>query len=120
MGKQRLAFLVAAGVGILGSVMPWASIGPISVSGMQLGGGAIILLMAIAGVLAYLGDRNTDLGGWKFWTAFGTLALSGLIGLVKVLEVMGASSVGLGIGLILVAIAGIGGAVSAFVLKSKA
>jgi len=128
MNKQRIAILGAAGLGIIGSILPWVSVsfGRLSKSlgGMDAGGGVIILLMGVAGVLAFLGNKTETIKGWKFWTVFGTSLLTALIGIIKISDVSQAAAqlgraakASAGIGLILITIAGVAAVACAFIFK---
>jgi len=110
MHKQRLAVIIAAGLGIIGTFLPWVSIslgmfGSVSVSGIQAGwqGILVFLLFAGAGVFAFLGDdRNKpiDSAFVKFVAIAG--GVSFLIILLNVIQAIGTGALGMGIWLDLI------------------
>ena len=69
MNKQRLAILIVAGLGVVATLLPWASISAFgfsaSANGLQAGwwGYANLILFAGAGVLGFLGDRSAKVAG---------------------------------------------------------
>ncbi len=71
MHKQRLGVVVAAGLGVIGVFLSWATItipffGSTSVNGTQGGDGWLVfLLCAGAGALAFIGDRENPIDAGK-------------------------------------------------------
>ncbi|MGB1104071.1 MAG: hypothetical protein ACPG21_10640 [Crocinitomicaceae bacterium] len=64
MHKQRLAVMIAAGVGVISTFLPWVTVSlfgfSTSVNGIGTWQGILVFLLSVgAGVLAFLGDdRN--------------------------------------------------------------
>ncbi|MCP4443374.1 MAG: hypothetical protein GY810_31110 [Aureispira sp.] len=119
MHKQRLIMTVCAAIGIIATFLPWASVmGLMTVKGIDGADGYLnIILFGGALALALLGDRNVPQGGGMMYGALTCFALAGLLGVYKVVSLMGESMVTTGFGLYLIAIAGVAGAVVAFIMK---
>ena len=135
MHKQRLGILIAAGVGILATFLPWANIPLVgSVYGTAGDGWITLVLFVITAVMTVLGDRKVVLGGPKFIIALLTSIVAGGIGIWKIVDFTSlkadiasdsflgesfAAGVSIGIGIYLLVIAAIGVTVAGFVLKGK-
>lgn len=117
MHKQRLAMAVCGGLGIIATFLPWVSFMGISASGLSAGIAGILNLALFGGgiALAALGDREQAQEGGMMYGALACFGLGGLYGIFNIAQTGGMT----GFGLYLVVIAGIGGAVAAFVLKGK-
>jgi len=67
MHKQRLAVIIAAGLGAIAAFLPWAKISfmgfSASASGIEGGDGYLsLILFGVAGAMAFLGDyKNTPI-----------------------------------------------------------
>ncbi|MFT5821411.1 MAG: hypothetical protein ACI8ZM_002664 [Crocinitomix sp.] len=87
MHKQRLAVIIAAGIGVVSTFLPWISISffgmSTSATGLSVWAGLLTLVVcAVAGVFAFLGDdRNQaiDSANVKF------VAIAGGVGVLLVL-----------------------------------
>lgn len=123
MSKQRKAFFIAAGLGLISVFLPWVSVGSFgSVNGTR-GDGLIALIgIVIIGLITVLGNLNNPVEK-KLLMAngilFGLMALIALVDMVNLSNVsskIGAMSsmVSLGLGLPLLLISGLAGAAIAF------
>lgn len=111
MHKQRLAVMIAAGVGVLSTFLPWVSVsmgflGNYTASGLSLGwpGYLTFLGCAAAGVFAFLGDdRNApiDSAFVKFVAIAGAVPF--LVVLLNVIRAVSSGGLGFGIWLALLA-----------------
>ncbi len=114
MHKQRLAVIIAAGAGLIGTFLPWVSVsmgmfGNYTVSGISIWPGMLTLLACVAaGVFAFLGDdRNTAIESSyvKFVAIAGAVPF--LIILLNILRALGTGGLGIGIWISLLATAAI-------------
>lgn len=103
MHKQRLAVIIAAGLGLVSLFLPWASLSMFgvsySVNGLQAGGPGYIMLVVfvVAGVFAFLGDdRTAPIDASKVKIVAGVAALGVLMMLYQLLAGIGFSYAGLG------------------------
>jgi len=138
MNKQRLAILIAAGVGALATFMPWMNVPVVgSINGTQGGGFGWItfILFAIPVVLCLLKDKTKPLEGVFLYSSIAAAIIAAGIGIWRIVEFESAmasisdpnnpfaealtSSMSIGFGLYLLAVAGIAVAVLAFVVKDK-
>lgn len=116
MNKQRLSVLLAAGAGVVGTLMPWVTVSMFGISKSESGigtgdGKIIIILFGIACLVSLLGD-------WRFGVEGGArigaivLGLAGAI--IAIMDINnfhtklggGGSFVSIGFGLYLIVIAG--------------
>ena len=108
---------VAAVLATVGSLGPWAELGPLTIGGLDADDGLITIVLAIlAGGLIgarLLGSRRLSLIVSSI--AFDIIAVAGIVDWADVSRMGGAEQVGIevsvGWGLMLVTVAGIGGAV---------
>jgi hypothetical protein len=135
MHKQRMALLIAAGLGVLGCFLPWVTF-PLfgSINGLQAAGGNVLLAAFVPpALIALLGarDRPISIALVAVASIIGTLA--GADGLLKIIDFNQAfgkvgdaagvfgeairSATSLGIGLYLVVAAGLGIPLSQFMLR---
>ena len=126
--KQRLALIIAAAVGIISVFLPWATVnagflGRISVNAFEgWDGWAIILMLAGALSIAFVGDRNESIDfsvPRSKWGLVATGALCAIIALINLIDVVSTPSImgvsaSPGIGVFLAIIAGAGVAVIPF------
>lgn len=110
MHKQRLAVIIAAGIGVISTFLPWVSVsmgflGNYTVSGVSMWPGVLTLLMcAGAGVMAFLGDdRNGPIEANFVKFIAGAGGVSFLIILLNVINALGTGGLGFGIWLALLA-----------------
>ena len=115
MNKQRLSVLLAAGAGVVGTLMPWITVSMFGISRSESGigtsdGKVIIVLFGIACVISLLGD-------WRFGVEGGArigAIVLGLVGAIialmdinnfheKVGGMGGLASIGFGLYLIVIA-----------------
>lgn len=106
MEKKRKFILIVAVVGMIGTFLPWASAFGISVSGTEGDGWITLILFAIGGALAFFsGDKAQPLTKGKLTGVWLPSALAAVIALRKILDKP--QGISIGIGLWLIAIAGI-------------
>ena len=115
MNKQRLSVLLAAGAGVVGTLMPWVTVSMFGISKSESGigtgdGKIIIVLFGIACLVSLLGD-------WRFGVEGGArigAIVLGLVGAIialmdinnfheKVGGMGGLASIGFGLYLIVIA-----------------
>lgn len=135
MNKQRLVILIIAILGMLSVFMPWVTMPIIgSVNGARGEGWFVLLLYAIPVVLTLLNDRMKPLQGFALYGAIIPGLLCCITAIWKIIDfntsmsdlgtdnpfakAMG-STVSIGLGLYIVALAGLAIPVAAFLLKKK-
>ena len=120
MNKQRLALAVASGLGAIATFLPWVTVPFMgSVNGTAGTDGWINLaLFAVPLVLSLLNDRSTPLTGGKLYGAIVPGILAGVIGIWKIIDCSG-EMVSIGVGLYIIALAGIAIPIAGFVVKDK-
>ncbi len=115
MNKQRLSVLLAAGAGVVGTLMPWFTVSMLGMSQSESGigtgdGKIIIVLFGIACLLSLAGD-------WRFGVEGGARIVASILGLVgAIIAIMdinnfhtkiggfgGMASIGFGLYLIVIA-----------------
>lgn len=135
MHKQRLAILIAAGLGALATFMPWVKVPIIgTINGTSGDGWATLILFAIPLVLSLLKDRSKELSGGQLIVAVIPGIFAAMIGIWKIVdfnaalsgldgnpfaEMLGAG-VSIGFGLYLVILAGLALPVITFLFAEKA
>lgn len=135
MNKQRIAILIAAGLGVLSTFMPWVTMPFIgSINGMHEVGWTILILFIIPLIISLTGDKKVALKGGLLYAAIIPSIIAGIIGIWKMVELktefsneMGdnpftdlfEASVSIGLGLYLVVIAGIALPILAFAIKDN-
>ena len=116
MNRQRLSMLLAAGAGVVGTLMPWITVSMLGISRSESGigtsdGKIIIVLFGIACLISLLGD-------WRFGVEGGArigavvLGLAGAI--IAIMDInnfntkigAGGGMISIGFGLYLIVIAG--------------
>lgn len=118
MEKNRLFILISAGVAILGSLLPWASLnagsfGSYSVNGYQGDGWFVIIAAIVSIVLACLNNMNKAMSkGFSIGVivagAIATLVtLNSLFNVNKYMSNFGGYGISIGFGLILAILASI-------------
>ena len=125
MHKQRLAVMIAAGLGVIGVFMPWvvsesitifgSTIPGVSYNGMDLNGWIPLLLAVAAGVFAFLGDdreKAIDANFVKIVAGTG----AGIVLFMLYIWIMGR---GLSIGVYLTLLAGLAILAVPFVIKDS-
>lgn len=122
MHKQRLAVIIAAGVGVIATFLPWAKVSffgmSVSVNGTAGDGWISFGLCAAAGVMAFLGDdRNTPIESGKVKVVAGLGAAVTLYMLLQFLVLIGISYSSIGVYLAL--LAGVGILAVPFVIKDS-
>jgi hypothetical protein len=138
MNKQRLAILIAAGLGALATFLPWVK-APIvgTINGTEGDGWITLVLFSVPLVISLLNDRTKAVKGGILYGAIIPSIIAGIIGIWKIIDInninkMSMSEIGdnpfakaLGItvsiefGLYLVVLAGIGLPIAAFLIKDK-
>lgn len=116
MEKKRMFILVVAVAGMIGTFLPWASAFGFSVSGTEGDGWITLGLFAIGGaIVLFAGNRAEALSKGKLAGVWITAALAALIALHKIFTKD--PIITIGIGLYLIAIAGIAQILLAFFFK---
>jgi len=133
MHKQRIAIVAAAGAGMLGTFLPWIHLPLIGTITGTVGDGWITFALYLLALLpALLGDRSAPRAGGGLWTSLVFAILASAVGVWKIVEfklkMSGdanpiaqamARATSVGIGLYLVAAAGVILAVFALRLAKK-
>ena len=120
--KQKLVIIGMAIVGIVSTIMPWASINVWGirsrVNGLAGGDGWIVILaMGVVIAIAMVGERKNkiDLNDPKFkWGLVGAGVVTGLIGIINFLQLTGVPFTSIGLGLFLAIVVGAAIAVVGF------
>jgi len=134
MNKQRLAILIASGIGALATFMPWVK-APIvgTISGVQGDGWFTLVLFAVPIVLSLMNDKTKKIEGSKLYCAVIPPVIAALVGIWKIIDFnskMGdigdnpfaqalGASVSIEFGLYLMVLAGIATPVLAFLIKDQ-
>ncbi|PID88171.1 MAG: hypothetical protein CSB06_01650 [Bacteroidia bacterium] len=110
--KQRLIFLIVAGIGVLAAFLPWMKVSVFGISQTASGmSNAIALLSFLAyigvGVLAFLGDRKEVLEKKKKRIVLILGAVGALWSLFRMVQVMSEEMASVGIGCWLSLLAGL-------------
>jgi len=112
MNPQRVWVCIAAGLGILSALLPWVSIGLVSVSGTSGGDGLIVIGLFVVGLITALSHpRGEPLGRGGRTTVLLVGLLGAGVGGWKIVQV-GEASRGMfraspGVGLYLMIVAGL-------------
>lgn len=107
MEKKRKFILIIAVAGMIGTFLPWASAFGFTVSGTEGDGWITLFLFAIGGAIAFFNGEKTEAIKKKVMTAVWVpAAIAALIALLKIFKSRPAG-VNIGIGLWLIAIAGL-------------
>ena len=134
MNQQRLAILIASGLGALATFMPWVKAPFIgSIAGTQGDGWITFILFNISLILSLRGDKTKSIAGGKRFATVIPPIIAAFIGITKILsfnsnmgdlgdnslaQAMGAS-ISIEFGLYLVILAGIGVPIFAFLIKDR-
>lgn len=106
MEKKRKLIVIVAVAGMIGTFLPWASAFGFTVSGTEGDGWITLVLFAIGGAMAlFSGSRTEPLTRGKLMVVWISAAIAAFLALYKIFTVEG--PVKIGIGLWLIAIAGI-------------
>lgn len=106
MEKKRKLIVILAAAGMIGTFLPWASAFGFTVSGTEGDGWITLVLFAIGGGMALFSGRRTEpLTRGKLMVVWISAAIAAFLALYKIFTVEG--PVKIGIGLWLIAIAGI-------------
>ncbi|MBN1637746.1 MAG: hypothetical protein JW866_02175, partial [Ignavibacteriales bacterium] len=138
MNKQKLVILIIAAVGAISTFLPWAKVefgGSISINGTNGGDGWITFgLFAVAGAMAFLGDKTKPLSGIYKTITLITGLIASVIGILNIVNIKSELSeisstelygdqlkdiVSLGFGLWLIVISGLALVAVIFLLKEK-
>ena len=120
MTKQRKFILIAAAIGIISMFLPWINFGFLgSINGMHGEGIIVFLGLAVAGVLAFMGDQTKNIEK-SLW--MGTLIAGGISALLMVYYFIRMLSNGglsvLGFGFWLALLASIGVVLAAYMFRT--
>lgn len=87
MNKQRIAILIVAGLGALGTFMPWVKV-PIvgSISGTKGDGWITFALFAVPIIISLINDKSKSLKGGLLIAAVLPGLAAGIIGIWKILD----------------------------------
>lgn len=120
MEKKRKFILIIAVVGMVGTFLPWASAFGFTVSGTEGDGWITLFLFAIGGAIAFFKGEKGEAIAKKFMTGVWVpAALAGLIALLKIFKSR-PGGVNIGIGLWVIAIAGIAQVLVSLFFKGEA
>ena len=122
MSKQKIGMLVAAAIGMVATFLPWASVGPMTISGSKGDGWLTFGLFAIALIVTLLAGRKTgQLGTGALIGATVPALLAFVLGIVKYGQIgdAGGGLATVGIGIFVVIGAGVLFPILGFVLKGK-
>jgi hypothetical protein len=107
MEKKRKFILIIAIVGMIGTFLPWASAFGFTVSGTEGDGWITLALFAVGGAIAFFnGEKSEAISKKVMAGVWVPAALAALIALMKIFKSR-PGGVSIGIGLWLIAIAGI-------------
>jgi hypothetical protein len=112
--KQRLILMTIATLGAIAVFLPWVKTGGNVTLGIKNGNAAYLVILCFVGtiIICTYGNKSTILSSPWQYVAAGLCLLSAVIGIIKVLHVIG-------IGLILVQLLGVLGTVIALNLSKK-
>jgi hypothetical protein len=115
--KQRLVILILCALGAISVFLPWVKEAPstsyrIGIATAGFSSWGALLSLSGAGFIAFSGDKHEPLTGFMKWAAMILCGIAALFGIYKVLNV-------LGLGLILLQIASIGGLFAAIYMGDK-
>lgn len=109
--KQRLFILIAAGVGVIATFLPWAKVSLFGFSesalGLSTGGWISLLFYAGAGTMAFLGDKAVALEKQKMTLVLVLGALGVLFTLFKIIQIGSESMISASFGVFLALLAGL-------------
>lgn len=121
--KQRLFIVIAAGIGVLSTFLPWAKVSLFGISdtasGFSTGGWLSMLLYAGAGILAFLDDKTQGLAKKRMTLMFVLSVLGTLFTLFKIIQISSESMVSASIGVYLAFLAGLALVAIYFFVNSK-
>lgn len=87
MHKQRLSILIASGLGVLATFMPWVKVPLIgSMSGTKGDGWITLILFTVPLVLSLLGDKTKELSGKQLLGAAIPGVIAAMIGIWKIID----------------------------------
>jgi hypothetical protein len=132
MNKQRMFILVAAVIGAIATFLPWIELAMGSVAGTKGDGWLTLPLFTISAVLAVLGNRMAPLSGASLYGTMVPALLAGLLGIYKIVDINSSlpsgdnpfalamrQTMSVGIGLYLVALAGVAVPAIAYFLRDS-
>jgi hypothetical protein len=132
MNKQRLAIVIAAGIGMLATFMPWVKAPFVgSINGTAADGWTTFFLFGVAVVIALLNDRTTRITGNTFYAAIAGPGAATLFALWKIMQFSGkkqsndifcemmGSTVTIEFGLYLIVLAGVASVLLAYLIKDE-
>src|ERR1041384_5512802 len=104
---QRVVVVIAAGAGMLGTFLPWASVGVLSIAGTGGDGWITLVMFGIAMAVACAGDRTAFLSEGLSGVLVAVAGLAALVGLYDASELvyLDFALVGGGVCLVIVAAA---------------
>ena len=88
MNKQRLAIVIASGIGMLCTFLPWASIPFIgNINGTQGDGWFTFIFFGVPLTIGLLvGKKSEEVSGIKLWASMAFGLLSGIIAIYKIVD----------------------------------
>ena len=105
--KQRLFIVIAAGIGVIATFLPWASFIFGSVSGLQTYGWLSMLLYAGAGAIAFLGEKELAVEKSKMMIVVILGGAGALFSLIKIIQIFSTNMLSAGFGVYLSLLAGL-------------
>lgn len=130
MNKQRSAILIASGLGVLASFLPWVKvpfIGSINGTSGDGDGWITFVLFAITLLISLLGQKTKAITGGLFYGAILPGLIAGIVGALNIVDINSkiaktglSGSISIGYGLYLVVIAGFALPILGFLIKDKA
>lgn len=117
MHKQRIGIIAAAGLGMLSTFLPWATVPFLgSINGTVGDGYITLVIFLVAGLMGLLGDKNAVVTGVNKTIAILAGALAAIMGVYEIFKISNIGSgeagvlgkaIGVGFGLYLIVICGI-------------
>ncbi|MGV8057301.1 MAG: hypothetical protein AB2L12_04585 [Smithellaceae bacterium] len=128
MNKQRIGILIASGIGMFGTFMPWAKTINSTVDGTNKDGWISFGLFLIIFLISLIKDRSQSLKGGLLYAALVPSVIAVVLGIFEIIEIKNSmlakyytflGGVSIGFGLVLIIVAGIAVPIIAFTLKDN-
>lgn len=120
MEKKRKFILIVAVAGMVGTFLPWASAFGYTVNGTEGDGWITLVMFAIGGAIAFFkGDKAQPLSKGTLYGVWIPAAIAGFIALEKIFTKPSGMGMKIGLGLWLIAIAGILQVLISFFFKGE-
>lgn len=92
--KLQIGAIVAGGLGVLSAVLPWASMMGLSVSGLDTGGGKLVLLLAGGALAVAIVSKVKGYQKWQGGSILGGGSAFAMVGLYNFIDLKSATSGG--------------------------